>query len=78
MIKIFAVIALLSFVSLAYAEVKTEEIEYSHNGTKLTGYLAYDDSKSDKRPGVIVVHEWWGHNDHARNRRCSSHRSPEQ
>jgi dienelactone hydrolase len=66
--KIFAVIALLSFVSLANAEVKTEEIEYSHNGTKLTGYLAYDDSKSDKRPGVLVVHEWWGHNDHARNR----------
>ena len=66
--KIFAVIALLSFVTLANAEVKTEEIEYSHNGTKLTGYLAYDDSKSGKRPGVIVVHEWWGHNDHARNR----------
>ena len=66
--KIFAVIALLSFVTLANAEVETEEIEYSHNGTKLTGYLAYDDSKSGKRPGVIVVHEWWGHNDHARNR----------
>ena len=69
--KIFAVIALfsfVSFVSLANAEVKTEEIEYSHNGTKLTGYLAYDDSKSGKRPGVLVVHEWWGHNDHARNR----------
>ena len=66
--KIFAVIALFSFVSLANAEVQTEEIEYSHNGTKLTGYLAYDDSKSGKRPGVLVVHEWWGHNDHARNR----------
>ena len=66
--KIFAIIALLSIVTLANAEVKTEEIEYSHNGTKLTGYLAYDDSKSDKRPGILVVHEWWGHNDHARNR----------
>jgi dienelactone hydrolase len=66
--KIFAVIALLGFVTLANAEVKTEEIKYSHNGTKLTGYLAYDDSKSGKRPGVLVVHEWWGHNDHARNR----------
>jgi dienelactone hydrolase len=66
--KIFAVIALFSFVSLANAEVQTEVIEYSHNGTKLTGYLAYDDSKPGKRPGVLVVHEWWGHNDHARNR----------
>jgi dienelactone hydrolase len=62
------VIVLFSLVSFANAGIKTEEIEYSHNGTKLTGYLAYDDSKSDKRPGVIVVHEWWGHNDHARNR----------
>jgi dienelactone hydrolase len=66
--KIFAVIELFSFVSLANVEVKTEVIEYNHDGTKLTGYLAYDDSKSDKRPGVLVVHEWWGHNDHARNR----------
>ena len=49
--KIFAVITLLSFVTLANAEIKTEEIEYSHNGAKLTGYLAYDDSKSGERPG---------------------------
>ena len=68
--KILALIVLVLFglVSLANAGIKTEEIEYSHNGAKLTGYLAYDDSKSGKRPGVIVVHEWWGHNDHARNR----------
>ena len=66
--EIFVVIALLSFVTLANAEVKTEEIEYSHNGTKVNSYLAYDDSKLDKRPGMLVVHEWWGHNDHARNR----------
>jgi len=63
-----SVLVLFGLVSLANAGIKTEEIEYSHNGAKLTGYLAYDDSKSGKRPGVIVVHEWWGHNDHARNR----------
>jgi len=68
--KIFALsaIAFFSLVVLANAGIKTEEIQYSHNGTKLTGYLAFDDSKSGKRPGVLVVHEWWGHNDHARNR----------
>ena len=67
--NIFAVsvIILFSLVSLANAVIKTEEIEYSHDGIKLTGFLAFDDS-TDKRPGVIVVHEWWGHNDHARNR----------
>lgn len=68
--KIFAlgVIIFFSLVALANAGVQTEEIKYSHNGNQLTGYLAYDDSKSGKRPGVLVVHEWWGHNDHARNR----------
>lgn len=67
-IFVLGVIVLFSWISLANAGVKTEVIEYSLNGTKLTGYLAFDDSKSGKRPGVIVVHEWWGHNDHARNR----------
>ncbi len=34
----------------------------------LTGYLAYDDAIEEKRPGIIVVHEWQGHNDYARMR----------
>jgi len=34
----------------------------------MTGYLAYDNSVTGKRPGVLVVHEWWGHNDYARKR----------
>jgi dienelactone hydrolase len=34
----------------------------------MKGYLAYDDKIKDKRPGVLVVHEWWGHNEYARKR----------
>jgi len=34
----------------------------------LKGYLAYDDSIKTKRPGILVVHEWWGHNEYARKR----------
>ncbi len=52
----------------AHAAVKTEEVTYSANGTIMKGYLAYDDKISGKRPGVLVVHEWWGHNEHARQR----------
>jgi dienelactone hydrolase len=42
--------------SEAHAEVRTEWIEYTQGGTKLKGYLAYDDSVKGKRPGVLMVH----------------------
>ncbi len=48
--------------------VQTREVDYSSGGTTLKGYLAWDDSVKGKRPGVLVVHEWWGHNEHARER----------
>jgi dienelactone hydrolase len=34
----------------------------------MKGYLAYDAALKGKRPGILVVHEWWGHNDYARSR----------
>jgi dienelactone hydrolase len=52
----------------AGAAVVTKTIEYDHEGTKLKGFLAYDDAAKEKRPGVLVVHEWWGLNDYARDR----------
>ena len=56
------------FTTAAQAKVVGEEIDYQSDGTTLKGYLAYDNSNKDKRPGVLVVHEWWGHNDYARER----------
>ena len=52
----------------AQAAVRTERIEYQHGDAVLEGYLAYDDAVAGKRPGVLVVHEWWGLNDYARRR----------
>jgi dienelactone hydrolase len=48
-------------------DVTTEEVEYRQGDTVLQGFLAYDASAKKKRPGVLVIHEWWGHNAHARN-----------
>ena len=46
----------------------TKEVSYTADGTTLKGFLAYDENKEGTRPGVIVVHEWWGHNQYARKR----------
>lgn len=48
------------------AEMQTETVEYEVNGETFTGYMAYDDEAEGKSPGVLVVHEWWGHNEFAR------------
>jgi dienelactone hydrolase len=42
------------------AKIVTQTVEYKQGDTTLEGYLAYDDSISGKRPGVLVVHQWLG------------------
>src|SRR5256886_12798822 len=49
------------------ARIQTKEVEYRQGATVLKGFIAWDDAATSKRPGVLVVHEWWGLNDHARN-----------
>ncbi len=53
----------------AQAAVIGENVEYHvEDDVMLKGYLAFDDAVKGKRPGVLVVHEWWGHNQYARDR----------
>jgi len=58
--------ALLVAAAVASATVRTRDVEYAQDGTKLRGHLAWDDAVKGKVPGVLVVHEWWGQNAHAR------------
>jgi dienelactone hydrolase len=48
--------------------IKTQEVTYEAGGTQMKGFLAYPAQLTDKAPGVLVVHEWWGLNDYARSR----------
>jgi len=59
--------AVLLSQSPGNADVKTRELEYRQGETVLQGFIAWDDAARGKRPGVLVVHEWWGHNAHARH-----------
>ncbi len=52
----------------AQAAVVGKTVEYVADGVKMKGYMAYDDAIKGKRPGVLVVHEWWGLNDYAKKR----------
>ena len=54
-------------VVTASGELRSRPVEYQQGETMLKGFLAYDDSFPGPRPGVLVVHEWWGQNQHARD-----------
>jgi dienelactone hydrolase len=60
--------SLVLAAAAAEAKVVTEEVRYTHDQLECVGYLAYDDTRAERRPGVVVVHEWWGLNDYARRR----------
>jgi dienelactone hydrolase len=64
--KILAATAACALATAAAAKVQTKQLEYQQGGTVLQGFVAWDDAAKGKRPGVLVVHEWWGHNEHAR------------
>ena len=67
--RVLPLIAVLFGLTLAArAELKTQTLEYKDGDTTLKGYLAYDDAHEGKRPGVVVVPEWWGVNDYPKAR----------
>lgn len=51
-----------------FAAIQTETVRYSDNGTELEGVMVWDDVATGKRPGILVVHEWWGLNEYAVDR----------
>jgi dienelactone hydrolase len=49
-------------------KVRGETLNYTAGGVEMNGYLAFDEALEGPRPGVLVVHEWWGCNAYARKR----------
>lgn len=50
----------------AHAAVKEEPVTYKDGDTTMKGFIVYDDAKKGRRPGIVVVHEWWGVTKHTR------------
>jgi dienelactone hydrolase len=62
-------LALLLFAAVAArAGVVGKGVTYTADTLTMKGYLVFDDRSAGKRPGVLVVHEWWGNNDYSRHR----------
>jgi dienelactone hydrolase len=57
-VLVAAAIAAVSFA--AGAAVKEEPVTYKAGDTTMKGFVVYDDAVKGKRPGIVVVHEWWG------------------
>jgi dienelactone hydrolase len=70
LIKLVVIILVLGIagVSSAQRKIQGKTVEYSAQGVVMKGYLACDENIKYRRPGVLVVHEWWGLNDYARKR----------
>lgn len=49
------------------AGIEERDMEYRIDGAPFKGFVALPQGK-DQVPGVVVIHEWWGHNEYARRR----------
>ena len=50
----------LAITAPVFAAIKETPVTYSDGQTTMKGFVVYDAAKTGKRPGIIIVHEWWG------------------
>jgi dienelactone hydrolase len=66
--KLLCSVLALFCVMKMHGAIHTETVDYKDGDTTLEGYVAYDDSLSNKRPGVLIVHQWQGLTDYEKMR----------
>ena len=58
-LTLLLMVGFVLFCPVCTAEIRSEAVKYQIDGQPFQGYLSYDDAVVGKRPGVLVVHEWW-------------------
>jgi dienelactone hydrolase len=67
LLLVVAVLALAGCAGLEGRQIQEDSVTYYDGTTVMKGYIVYDASINTKRPGVVVVHEWWGITPHTRD-----------
>jgi Dienelactone hydrolase family len=76
MTRVLAIAAVISMLSACAGtgsgpggavSIKEEPVSYKAGDTTLRGSVVYDEAAKGRRPGIILVHEWWGITKHMHN-----------
>jgi len=62
--SILAALWAIAMVASANAAIKEEPVTYTDGETTMKGFVVYDDAIQTKRPGIVLVPEWWGITNH--------------
>ena len=60
--------ASLALAATARADIRTSQVEYHDGDAVCEGYLAFDDSTTAVRPGVVIFPAWWGLTEEPKNK----------
>jgi len=64
---ILGALCVLAMVASANAAVREKPVTYSDGEATMKGFVVVDDAIKGKRPGIVMVHEWWGITKHIHN-----------
>jgi len=60
LVVVVVVLLLLSCFATVSARIIEEVVPYDHNGIPLQGVAVYDEATDNKRPALILFHDWRG------------------
>ena len=65
--QLIGAVLALSLTTPALAAIKEEPVTHKDGETTMKGFVVYDTAKQGKRPGIVIVPEWWGITKHMHN-----------